>query len=89
MVTVITNAILAIILTPLNFIINQLPTEPGLGLNTLATTITTSTFWPHLGWANDYFPLTEFAAYLAITLTVFAVAYLIRIFIWLWDTVKP
>jgi hypothetical protein len=66
-----------------------LPTIAPLGINALATTITTSSEWPGLGWINNYFPLSEAIAYISFLVTIFIVMYLVKTAIWLWETIKP
>jgi hypothetical protein len=85
LVTFILKWALAIVTAPFAL----LPTIGSLGLNTLATTITTSSWWPPLGWANNYFPISEAIAMITFLVTVFVVMYLVKAAIWLWNTIKP
>ena len=85
----ITNFLLNGILTILTAPLALLPHEPSLGIATGASTLTSSSFFPHLGWANDFFPLSEAIAMIGIAAATFLVIYVIKLALWLWDTIKP
>jgi hypothetical protein len=79
------NAVISILAAPFTL----LPTGTSLDINSAASTLTSSSFFPHLGWANDYFPLDEFVILLGIALSTWVIVYLIRFAIWVWNTIKP
>jgi hypothetical protein len=76
---------LSIITAPFTY----LPTMPSLGLNSLATTITGSSYWPNLGWINNYIPVGEAVGLITTLVAIFTVMYLVKAAIWLWNTIKP
>jgi hypothetical protein len=79
------NAVISVLAAPFTL----LPTGSSLDINSAATTLTGSSFFPSLGWANDYFPLTEFVGLLTIALSTWLITYLIKFALWIWNTVKP
>jgi hypothetical protein len=83
--TFILNSIIDVIAGPLSL----LPTESSLNINSLTGTLTSSAFFPNLGWANNYFPLDEFGTLLTIALTTWLITYLIKFALWIWNTIKP
>ncbi len=81
----IVSSLLWIILAPIQGLIDLLPTAgSGLGINTLATTITSSSYWPNLGWANDYFPVDLAITLIGFTITAMFTMFTIRIALWLY-----
>jgi hypothetical protein len=81
----ITNLFLNLIWAPIHGIFNLLPTAgAGLGINTLATTITTSSYWPSLGWANNYFPLDLTVNLFTVLLGVYFTLLGIRVVVWVY-----
>jgi hypothetical protein len=79
------NAIISIIAAPFTL----LPTGTSLDIHSAVTTLTSSSLFPNLGWANDYFPITEFVLLLTIALSTWLIMYLIRFALWIWNIVKP
>lgn len=79
----ITNFLLTFLITPVVALIQLLPSGSGLGLNTLATTITGSSYWPALGWANDYFPINTAITCITVIISVLVIMTTIQIGMWL------
>jgi hypothetical protein len=82
---VITSFIITGLLSAISIIFGPLPSGSSLNLTTQAATITTSSYWPQLGWLNNYIPVDQAVAALTLIITTWGVVYLIRIGIWLWN----
>jgi hypothetical protein len=80
--SVIVDAILLAIQGVLHGTFGELPTTPTLGLNTLAGTITGTSFFDHLGWLNSYWPVSESLDALGVLIGVIVIMFLVRILLW-------
>ncbi len=81
----ITSFIITGLLSTLTIIFTPLPSGSSLDLTTQAQAITTSAYWPHLGWINNYIPLDQAVAAFTLIISTWGIVYLIRIGIWLWN----
>ena len=68
-----------------NIILSPLPVGNTLNLTTDALAITTSPYWPQLGWINNYIPIDQAVAAFTTIIGAWTVIYLIRIGLWLWN----
>ena len=79
----IVGGLILVVYDLLAYTIGLLPTGPSLGLNGFALTIASSSIWGHLGWANDYFPLSDLAVAIGVVLTMWGVFVILRLTIWI------
>jgi hypothetical protein len=70
--------------TVLTFFLNPLPTGTTSSLTTAVSNLTSSSFWPDLGWANNYLPLDQAITALGLLLTLFAITYVVQVAIWVY-----
>jgi hypothetical protein len=81
----VTDLLLNLVLAPIAALFHHLPgIGAGLGMHSLATTITTSSFWPDLGWANNYLPLDLAATLMGILITTTITMLGIRVTLWVY-----
>ena len=80
----ITTTIVNLLLFPIQALFDTIPQHAGFGLNTLAQTITSSSYFPNLGWINDYFPLDTAMTALAYILSTIAIMLIANIAIWIY-----
>lgn len=80
----ITNTLLTVVTAPILALISLLPTGSDLGIHAFATSLTTSSYWPHLGWPNDYIPLDTAVTCMGLILTTAAVMLVIQITLWIY-----
>lgn len=82
------NVLLTIIEAPILALIDLLPHGAGLGLNTLATSIVGSSYWPQLGWANDYFPLDTAITCIELILATAIIMVTLQMATWIYDKIR-
>ncbi len=78
----ITGAIMGLIGTVLHYTVGALPTSPGLPLNSDAVSVVDGGFFNHLGWANNYFPVSDALDGIVVVLSLLVIMTAVRVGIW-------
>ncbi|MCU1362389.1 MAG: hypothetical protein JWM55_217 [Acidimicrobiaceae bacterium] len=78
----ITTDVINFILVPIKALLNVLPTASNLGLSGYVSTILADV--PGLGWANQYFPITQAIDALTLVFSVMAIMLLVNLGLWIY-----
>lgn len=78
----ITDLLINLILTPIQLLLDQLPTAASLGLNSDASTIVSAL--PPLGWLNDYMPVTQMIEAAIAIVACLAIMLLVNFGLWVY-----
>jgi hypothetical protein len=78
----ITDAILTFFAIIVDSTVGLLPSSPSLGLNSDATAVVDGGFFNHLGWANNYFPVSDAVTAVGVLLALFAILNIARVALW-------
>jgi hypothetical protein len=81
----ITSALINLILVPITAVLSLLPSGTPLNLNTQMQNITNTSYWPKLGWINNYIPLDQMTAAATIIIAALGITLTIRVAIYIWN----
>ena len=65
-----------------NGLLGLIPTPVVPGLNAMATTVVGDGWFGHLGWANNYFPITDILTAFSLVLGVWGVVWVVKAVLW-------
>lgn len=76
------DGIISIVGTLLHFTLGELPSSPGLPLNSDAAAVVGGGLFNHFGWANNYFPVSDAVDGMVVIFSLLVIMTVVRVALW-------